>query len=317
MTKIQILFHGNCFDGCCSSALFSRLFRHITEGEVSFSYTPCYHVKGVDLRDQLDDEATTAVVDFDFVGGADWWFDHHKSGLKAEDQVLYEAQKGERYFYDPKRGSCTKFIADIARDRFGVEFPELSDLVTWAEKCDFAQFADAAEATDLTHPAKVIEAVVGATKNRDLLVTVIERLQTETLAAVAALPEIQAEFGPLRERHQAFFDLFHDQGQSTGGVYFADFMTPGDDIDGYNKFIPYSLFPDTDNSVLLAAKKGAPKIYLGRNPWGPGRNQADLAALAEEFGGGGHPRAAGVSLSAGEEEKAVRIYREIVERLRG
>ncbi|HNG94790.1 MAG TPA: phosphoesterase, partial [Acidobacteriota bacterium] len=208
MTKlIQVLFHGNCFDGCCSAVLFTR-FQKQMDDQATFSYVPCYHVKGADYRDQLEPEATTAVVDFGFVAGADWWFDHHKSGLKAEDQALYEAQKGERFFYDPKRGSCTKFIADIARDHFGVEFPELSDLVNWAEKCDFALFADAAEATDLTHPAKVIEAVVGATKNRDLLVTVIERLQTETLATVAALPEIQAEFGPLRERHKAFFDLF-------------------------------------------------------------------------------------------------------------
>ena len=38
---------------------------------------------------------------------------------------------------------------------------------------------------------------------------------------------------------------------------------------------------------------------------------------AEEFGGGGHPRAAGVSLSAGEEEKAARIASELVKRLVG
>ena len=88
------------------------------------------------------------------------------------------------------------------------------------------------------------------------------------------------------------------------------------DLEGYNKFIPYLLFPHCLYSVGVSSSPTRTKISLGSNPWNDASAEKNLAAIAEEFGGGGHPRVAAISLAPGEIERARQIARQIVERLR-
>jgi hypothetical protein len=88
------------------------------------------------------------------------------------------------------------------------------------------------------------------------------------------------------------------------------------DLEGYNKFIPYMLFPHCRYSVGVSASATRAKVSVGSNPWNEGSADKNLASLAEEFGGGGHPRVAAISFDPGDLEHARQVARELAERLR-
>ena len=69
-------------------------------------------------------------------------------------------------------------------------------------------------------------------------------MQHRQLAEIIEEPEIQALYEPFYERHLGI-DRHHPQrARQEDGVMFFDLA--GYDVEGYNKFIPYYLFPDFD-----------------------------------------------------------------------
>src|SRR5271156_1691331 len=154
--KMRILYHDHCFDGAASAAFFSRFIEAKFHPEAQFLYTGLAH-KATDLFEPgLFDGDENAIVDFKYSTDPrlTWWFDHHQSAfLTPEDAEHFRSDTSGRKMYDPSFKSCTKYIATIARDRFGFEASDLSDLVKWADIVDGAQYADAQEAVDLASPA--------------------------------------------------------------------------------------------------------------------------------------------------------------------
>jgi c-di-AMP phosphodiesterase-like protein len=88
------------------------------------------------------------------------------------------------------------------------------------------------------------------------------------------------------------------------------------DADGFNKFIPYYLFPAAVYSVALSRSQERTKIAVGSNPWNPTPKDANLASICERFGGGGHAKVAAISLPPGDLERARAVARQIVAELR-
>src|SRR3984957_13106456 len=87
-------------------------------------------------------DGENAIVDFKYSSSprVTWWFDHHQSAfLTPDDQrdfLAWQARanapgakvKGGK-FYDPLYVSCTSFIADVARERYGFDTAPLADLI--------------------------------------------------------------------------------------------------------------------------------------------------------------------------------------------
>ena len=73
-----------------------------------------------------------------------WYFDHHRTAFASEsDQAHFEARRENgRFFYDAAATSCTKLIANVARERFDIDCSALDELVTWADRIDSARRAD-------------------------------------------------------------------------------------------------------------------------------------------------------------------------------
>jgi hypothetical protein len=99
-----------------------------------------------------------------------------------------------------------------------------------------------------------------------------------------------------------------------GGVIYFDISDL--DIDGYNKFIPYMLYPAARYTVSVLTSPARAKISIGSNPWNPDAAEDNLASLAEQYGGGGHPRVAAISLDPHDLDRAKTIAQEIAEKLR-
>jgi nanoRNase/pAp phosphatase (c-di-AMP/oligoRNAs hydrolase) len=88
------------------------------------------------------------------------------------------------------------------------------------------------------------------------------------------------------------------------------------DLEGYNKFIPYYLHPDSVYSVGLSKSSFRTKVSVGSNPWTKGERLVNLAKVCERYGGGGHARVGAISFDVKQEEAARKAALEIVEELR-
>lgn len=91
----------------------------------------------------------------------------------------------------------------------------------------------------------------------------------------------------------------------------------GYDAEGYNKFIPYYLFPGSTYTVSVSASAFRTKISVGSNPWPPAEPAHNLASICERYGGGGHAKVGAISLEPGEVEKARAVAAEIASELQG
>jgi hypothetical protein len=88
------------------------------------------------------------------------------------------------------------------------------------------------------------------------------------------------------------------------------------DLEGYNKFLPYYLYPDALYSVGVSASPARAKVSVGTSPWKEIPPDVNLASLCEKYGGGGHARVAAISLGPGDLVRARQVAKEIAATLR-
>jgi hypothetical protein len=119
----------------------------------------------------------------------------------------------------------------------------------------------------------------------------------------------------LLERHEKSLEIFRKRAQAQGRVVYFDLS--GDELEGYNKFIPYYLYPNCVYSVGVTTSPLRAKVSVGSNPWTSEPLNHNLAALCERFGGGGHARVAAISFEPNDLEKARKVAQEIAATLRG
>ncbi len=90
----------------------------------------------------------------------------------------------------------------------------------------------------------------------------------------------------------------------------------GHELEGYNKFIPYYLFPDSIYTVSVSTSSFRTKVSVGSNPWAKKPVNFNLASICERYGGGGHPRVGAISFEKGAVEEARKAAGEIAAELR-
>jgi hypothetical protein len=314
---LRVLYHDHCFDGAASAAYFSRFIAGAVHPDAEFRYTGMAHKASQDFDPALFDGDENAIVDFKYSSNPrlTWWFDHHQSAfLSAADAEHFRSDTSGRKLYDPSFKSCTSFICKVAKERYGYHAPDLDDLVYWSLIIDGAQYPDARTAVELGAPAMKLTLVIEAAKGSDIVHKIIGWMQRRTLDEIIAEPEVQALYQPLYERHLQSIDLIRTSARQDDGVVFFDL--DGQDVEGYNKFIPYYLFPDSTYTVSVSPSSLRTKISVGSNPWTPVEPKHNLASICERYGGGGHARVGAISLAPGEVERARAIAADIVAELK-
>jgi hypothetical protein len=314
---LRVLYHDHCFDGAASAAYFSRFIAGAVHPDAEFRYSGMAHKASQDFDPALFDGDENAIVDFKYSSNPKltWWFDHHQSAfLTAADAEHYKRDTSGRKLYDPSYKSCTSFICKVAAERYGFHAPDLDDLVHWSVIIDGAQYPDAQAAVELGAPAMKLTLVIEAAKGSDIVHKIIRWMQHRTLAEIIAEPEVCGLYEPLYERHIQLIDLIRSRAHQDDGVIFFDLA--GHDVEGYNKFIPYYLFPGSTYTVSVSPSSFRTKISVGSNPWTPVEPKHNLATICERYGGGGHARVGAISLSPGELERARKIAAEIVAELK-
>jgi len=316
MKKVRVLYHDNCFDGVSSAAVFSRFYRAHLDPAAEIEYQGLTHKAGQQLDEGLFGECENVIVDFKYSASEKltWWFDHHESAfLSAEDEAHFRRDGSGHKFHDPSYKSCTKFIAHVTRAVFNCPMPDLDNLVYWADIIDGAQFPDAKTAVELKEPAMRLMLVIEASHSPELIHKIIRAIQHKPLSEVIEEAEIRSTFEKLYAHHVESIDIMRSAATCTDGV--IEFDVSNYDLDGYNKFIPYYLFPESVYSVGVSKSPVRAKVSVGTNPWTKRQRRQNLAKLCEQYGGGGHAVVAAISFKPDELDKARAAAREIAKTL--
>ena len=326
--ECKVFFHNKCFDGACSASVFTRFHRECVGTASKFSYHGLVHRAGAlfDEREFLDvshgDE--NAIVDFKYSPSQKviWWFDHHLSAfLTAADQADFERGQADgstrmRKFFDPAYPSCTSFIAHIGKTKFGFNVEPLAELIKWADIVDSARYESAQAAVEMAAPAMKLTMVIESASDEQLIPRLIPLLTEMPLQQVLEQPFVQELLEPLMDRHWAGLDLIRDRATLDRGVITFDITDQP--TEGYNKFIPYYLFPEGTYNVGLSRSSFRTKVAVGTNPWTkvPVERLANLAVICERYGGGGHARVGAISFPPDREDQARQAAAEIAEELK-
>jgi hypothetical protein len=315
--KLRVLYHGHCFDGVASAATFTRFYHERINSGADIEYGGLLHRPGNILFDkEMFDGDENAIVDFKYSPSEKltWWFDHHQSAfLTPEDEAHFHADHSGKKFLDATRKSCTEFIADVARTQFGFNDEPLHDLIHWAHIIDGALYESPAQCVELKEPALQLMQVIEADPDEAFVEQIIRDLTRRELNDVATSAEVRARFQPILKLHLETLETIRRKATCENGIVQFDLVDEG--YEGFNKFIPYYLFPEATYTVALSRAPQRTKISVGSNPWAPRPRTHNIATLCERYGGGGHAVVGAISFAPDEVEKGRAALREIVEEL--
>ncbi|MEJ7624001.1 MAG: hypothetical protein WKF34_08395 [Pyrinomonadaceae bacterium] len=314
--KLRILYHGNCFDGVSSAAIFTKFYRAKIDADATIGYTPTMHrANNAFDREQLDGDEN-AIVDFKYCPDdrLTWWFDHHQSAfLSPDDENHFLKDTSGKKFLDTASKSCAEFIARIAKEKFNFEDESLAELIEWAHIIDGALYDSPAQCVELRSSALKLMQVIEGEKDPAFVEKIIGMLTEKSLDEIVESEEIQSRLVPILERHWNTVKLIKERSEYNRGVVTFDLTGTG--VDGYNKFIPYYFFPETTYNVSLSQSEFRTKISIGSNPWAPRPRTHNIAEICERYGGGGHAVVGAVSLKPDDLESGKTYMREIVDEL--
>lgn len=317
--RAVVATHGHCFDGLCSAVVFTRLLRELRGPATRFHYTSCGYSPTQRAVETLLDGDENAILDYRFCATErlHWYFDHHPTAFgSAADRAFFDAQSETRPFhYDASYSSCTKFVRDIALERYGVAMPELEPLTAWADKIDSAAFESAEAALDYSNPVMQLVSVVEHHGDGELIARLVPRLLEAPVEEVAKRSEHRELYRKIRRKKAAFAKRVQQNASTRGRVVLVDLS--GAELESYGKFVTYALYPEAMYSVIVGRFKNGARINVGYNPWSERRLDRDLSSICGRYGGGGHPFVGGISFPAEDVLRAKNVAHEIALELDG
>jgi hypothetical protein len=265
-----------------------------------------------------------AIVDFKYSASPriTWWFDHHLSAfLTPQDHEHFLACRRDpvcsaHKFFDAGYTSCTGFLAHIAATRYGFETAPVADLIHWADIVDGARYESPEAAVEMAAPAMKLTLIIESAQDPGFIPKLIPLLTEMPLSEVLSQPFVAPLLPPLLERHTQALELIRSRAEERDGTIFFDITDHP--LEGFNKFIPYYLYPNATYSIGLSKSSFRTKVAVGSNPWTKAdpAKMVNLAQICERYGGGGHARVGAISFSPDKEEQARAAAREIVAELR-
>ena len=144
----------------------------------------------------------------------------------------------------PTYTSCTSFLAHIASTRFGFNTAPVAELIHWADIVDGAQYESPEAAVEMAAPAMKLTLIIESTQDPEFIPRLIPLLTEMPLAEVLSQPFVARLLPPLLERHQQSLALIRSRAEERDGTIFFDITDHP--LEGFNKFIPYYLYPERD-----------------------------------------------------------------------
>src|SRR5438477_2023584 len=202
----------------------------------------------------------------------------------------------------------------VAEQRFGFKAASVADLVRWTDIIDGALYEDAKTAVEMQAPAMKLTMVIESAPDSNFVPQLIPLLASKSLAEILEEPFVAPLLPPLLKRHELSIGILQQRTECKDATIFFDITDH--ELEGYNKFVPYYLHPESIYSVGLSKSSFRVKVSVGSNPWAPKEPVVNLAKICERYGGGGHARVGAISFAVTQHEAARKAAHEIAEELR-
>lgn len=271
------LWYHNDFDGIVSGAMLATaLETQVTGVPVDYNSIPTTH------------GPVLAVVDFQFQPGAMIWVDHHATAFRQPEwRTQVDAAQHPWWIWEPTAPSCAQLLGTTLRARH--MFPE--QFALWeplATRIDTASYTSPQAYLDLTDPAAALAQIYSAlgVAERQFMFRALAFASPETL-----LDRFTTLVALLRQTNEAASQQFEHVASCTNGVVHADLTSNGAP---WVRFSGFAMYPKADLAVTLMSRGHQYGLSLSGNPWTE-TPLPHLGQLAQQHGGGGHARAAGMT----------------------
>ncbi|MFC1770230.1 exopolyphosphatase, partial [Nitrospirota bacterium] len=250
------------------------------------------------------------IANVPYVEGAGMWFDHHSS---EEERLSFVAFKGD----SKDAPSAARVIYDY--------YSEDHDLSRFDEMMKYVDKVDSGDLTedDILNPAGwvllgfICDPRTGlgyhqeyATSNLQLMQNLVDYIRTMGIDEILTHTDVKERVDRYFENDSICKDFIKEHSKVDGPIVITDTRGVTDTPPG-NRFLVYSLYPDTNISIRLQDVKGGESVsisvgYSITNP----TSQVDVGSLMLKYQGGGHRKVGTCQVPGAEAE---RILSEIIE----
>lgn len=258
-------------------------------------------------------DGNTVIANAPYVEGCALWFDHHLSEaerlkyLGAFNGLSSSAPSAARVIYDYYGGN----------ERFTDHFDEMMKYVDIVDSASFGE-KDVLEPKGwillgfLCDPRSGLEMVQGfGISNEQLMLDLTDHLRTKGADEILALPDVRERTEMYFQMDQFSRDFLMSSSTVDGPIVIID-SRGFDQIPPGNRFLVYSLFPETNISIrLIEEKDNRITIAVGHSVMNR-TSKVRVGPLMLKYGGGGHARVGTCTVSASDSAKVLReIIKEI------
>lgn len=286
------------FDGICCAVVLKEL------GII----TEMLYAHPKDVQDgKIVVTANDVLANVPYVEGAGLWFDHHTS---EQDRPLPEGPYKGRFEIAP---SCARVIYNYysGPDKLN-KFKEMLEAV---DIVDAAQFSE----QDVLNPKGwillgfICDPRTGLgyhqsyrISNMQLMQDMVEHIRTKSINEILALPDVKERTTRYFENNAAFTEFLKKHSRVEGSIAITD--TRGiKDIPPGNRFLIYSLHPETNISIRLIDGKGGEGVAFSVGHSVINRSsKVDVGTLMLKYGGGGHKKVGTCQVSSADAEKVLK-----------
>jgi hypothetical protein len=218
----------------------------------------------------------------------DLWFDHHSTNrIERPFKGLFR-----------EAPSAARNVFDYYTGRFKRDYREL---VYWADRIDSADFT----LDEVLHPENydyvLLSMTVSSETGREegYWEQLVRMLRASDVASIMVHPEVKDRCRRVVRQNSEYADWLKRYTRIEGQVAITDFRALEHPPSG-NRFLSYSLFPDTVVSVRIryeGDQKQTVVVNIGHSIFNPHCN-VHVGRLLADFGGGGHRGAASARFPA-------------------
>lgn len=292
------------FDGVCCGALLKEL--QLVD-EIFFTYPK-------DLQDgKIPVTKNDVLANVPFVEGCGLWFDHHMS--EQERQKLEGRYKG--------RSEMAFSAARVIYNYFYYlgKLGRFEEMLHYVDKIDSARLTEE-EVMDpsgwillgfICDPRTGLSHVEGfRVEFTDFMADMMDKIRELNITAIMELPDVKERAEKYFEFNSEFREFLLAHSKTNGSAVITD-NRGNSSIPPGNRFLIYSLFPDTNISIRIQdAHEGKVLISVGHSITNR-TSKVNVGSLMLKYGGGGHKAAGTCQVLSSE---ADRTTNEIIEAIR-
>ncbi len=219
------------------------------------------------------------------------WFDHHeltKSNLSPPPDY-----RG--------RHRIALSVARVIFEYYGAQrLGRFESLVDETDRFDSARLTreEVLSPSGLTLLGFTIDSRTGLGRFKEYFLQLVDWLKALPVQQVLEQPEVKERVAKMRQENARFLELLREHSRREGNVVVTDFRAVDQPPVG-NRFLVYTLFPETNISVRLqwGPEKKFVATTLGHNIFNR-TSRANCGQVCADYGGGGHRGAAACPLPA-------------------